>query len=203
MFEDNTLIEATHMHILDGQIKNPNNPSICGIGCLGQGKWNSCENYKRTKEYNLWKRIIYSCYDTKDKDYINYGAKGVTLDSRWCNFQVFCEDIQYLEGYNCWRNGKNYELDKDILCDRLKVKPKICSRETCKFIPKSENSIYADITGLTYIGHRISDNYEEEFTVMTEFAKKYNIQQQGISNCIYKRTKQHKGWTFKVKIENS
>lgn len=111
---------------------------------------------------------------------------------------MFCEDIQHLKGYDEW-NVKNYELDKDIICDKLKIYPKIYSKDTCMFIPKSDNGTYSNLTGLTYIATRISDSYEEEFMVMTVFANKYNLQQQGISSCIRKKTKQHKGWTFRIK----
>lgn len=198
-FEDGTLVEVRYMHITDGQIKNPNYPSVFGIGYIGQGKWKSCINYKRTKEYNLWKRMIDCCYNIQSKDYINYGAKGVTMDSRWHNFQTFCEDIQYLEGYNLWKDKNNYELDKDMICDRLSIHPKIYSKDTSMFISKSENGGYSSLTGLTYIANRISDNYEEEFSVITKFAQKYNLQYQNISNCIKDKVKQHKGWTFKIK----
>ena len=197
-FEDNTLVEVRYMHISDGQVKNPNYPSVCGIGYLGEGKWSSSENNKRTKEYSLWLGIINRCYNIKSKDYKNYGARGVTLDLPWHNFQIFCNDIQYLDGYNEWKI-ENYELDKDILCEKFNIEPKIYSKKTCIFISKTINSIHSNLTGSIYIAHRILDNYEEEFTNQSCFAEKYNLQQQNINNCIRNKAKQHKGWTFKIK----
>lgn len=199
-FEDGNVVKATPNHIYDGQIKNPYTPSLWGIGYIGDGKWQSCINYKRTKEYNLWIRMMGCCYNPKDKSYSDYGAKGVRVDDRWHNFQQFCDDISDFENYENWKNTEaEYALDKDIICDKKNISPKIYSKDTCQFITFSENSTYAGYTHKTYIAHRIKDGYEEEFLYGAHFAKKYDIHQTGISACLVGRAKSHRGWRFRVK----
>ena len=46
--------------------------------------------------------MLQRCYDKKYQE-IQPTYKGITVNSRWHNFQVFCEDIQYLEGYQDWK----------------------------------------------------------------------------------------------------
>lgn len=199
-FEDGNIVKASSNHICDGQIKNRYTPSLYGVGYIGEGKWKANVNYQTTKEYNLWTSILGRCYNKKDKDYCNYGGKGVTVDKRWHNFQNFCDDILTLNGYNEWKNGKlEYALDKDIICDKKNIYPKIYSRDTCMFIRFNENSIYSSYTHKVYIGHRISDGYEEEFLYVKQFADKYGLCCSSIKNCLKDSLKSHRGWRFRVK----
>lgn len=79
------------------------------------------------------------CYNPTNKSYDNYGAKGVTMCSEWLNnfdtFRTWCLE-------NGWYPGVT--IDKDILCDRLGITPKIYSPDTCLLISRSENSTYAN-----------------------------------------------------------
>ena len=60
-----------------------------------QGKNNP--NYKHgmreIPEYNVWKGIIQRCFNPKNKDYKNYGGRGITVCDRWKNFVNFFEDM--------------------------------------------------------------------------------------------------------------
>lgn len=146
--------------------------------------------------------MIRRCYSEKFlNEYPSY--KGVTVCERWHNFQKFCEDIKCLRGYDEWKSELGYELDKDILCDKLNIYPKIYSPETCMFISKKENvsesTSRKNLTGLSYIG--ISpDGKEYEFTNQQNFAKLHNLRTSLVSACINNRRNHHKGWTFKVKF---
>ena len=200
-FEDGTITKANQSAINGGKVKNLNYPLVCGIGYVGQGKWLPKYNGKETKEYSIWKAMITRCY-SKNFHIKNPAYIDVIVCDRWHCFQNFCEDIQLLDGYSKWINNIGYELDKDILCERLNVISKIYSPETCIFISKKDNVSYTvskrNLTGLTYIG--ISpDNKEYEFTNQNDFALKHNLNRGTISACINKRRKQHKGWTFKIK----
>lgn len=201
-FNDETKVVAVSNHIKGGKVKNPNHPNVYGVGYFGQGEWESRDLDNMTKEYNAWIRMLQRCYDEKLQEK-EPTYKGVTVDIRWHNFQVFCEDIQHLEGYQDWKTSNTLELDKDILCESLNISPKIYSKNTCLFITKKENRYHRNkesiLTGLTYVAHRIKDGYEEEFVHQTEFAKKWDLIKQGVYNCIKGKAKKHKGWTFKVK----
>jgi len=138
----------------------------------------------------------------KKLSYKNPAYKNVTVCDRWHCFQNFCEDVLLLQGYNKWKEGIGYELDKDTLCEKMNIIPKIYSPETCIFISRkdnlSESTSRSNLTGLVYIG--ISpDGKEYEFTSQNDFALEHNLNRGTVSACINKRRNHHKGWTFKVK----
>lgn len=145
--------------------------------------------------------MLSCCYDCKNKSYRYYGEKGVTVCKRWHNFQTFCEDIKNLPGYEEWKNSDFlYALDKDILCDKKDIIPKIYSKDTCQFIEISENSRLSEkrSTGLVYEAKRLKDNYIENFKNIAEFSRKYNLNTGSINGCLIGKFRQTKGWSFKV-----
>lgn len=203
-FEDGAIVESDFTNIKNGNIKSPNKLSVYGVGYMGQGKWTSAIDGKTTKEYMTWQGMIERCYSEKfQEDFPTY--KGVTVSERWKCFQRFCEGIKELHGYSKWKNGSDvYHLDKDIICERDNIKPKIYSSETCMFITRSENVSESlarrNLTGLTYIGISPAGSVHE-FTNQTEFAKQQGLHYSLVSACVNKTRDQHKGWTFKVKDE--
>jgi hypothetical protein len=47
----------------------------------------------RTPEFNIWCGIKKRCLNPKDKDYPNYGGRGVTICERWLRFENFLKDM--------------------------------------------------------------------------------------------------------------
>lgn len=141
------------------------------------------------------------CYSEKfHEQFPSY--KDVTVCERWHCFQNFCEDIKNLHGYDNWINNSGYELDKDTLCEKMNIKPKIYSPETCMFISKnnnvSESTSRKNLTGLTYEG--ISPTGERyEFTNISEFATIHELNHSLVNACIKGTRKHHKNWMFNVK----
>lgn len=137
-FDDGTIIETEYRTFRNGKIRNPNQPSVYEIGYIGEGKWESGNSKHKTREYEIWKKMLQRCYDKsyheRQPTYSN-----VIVDTRWHNYQQFCEDIQELIEYKDWKQGQRLELDKDILCEKLNIYPKIYSKDTCMFISKTEN----------------------------------------------------------------
>jgi hypothetical protein len=197
-FEDGTKTRTQNDGILSGGVENPNKPSVFGMGFPGQGKCNCYENGQLTKEYTVWYDMFRRCYCKKtQKKHPTY--KDCAVDIRWHNFQLFCEDIQTLEGYDKWysphKEKQNpYEIDKDIETKGNKV----YSKCACKFVLAKENcgryNKKQNITGLTYIATRIIDEYTENFTNQTEFAEKYGIPRHRVQRCCSGRLKEVSGW---------
>lgn len=206
-FKDGTIVESKSSEIKLGKVRNPNCPSICEIGFLGEGAWEFYINQKPTKEYSLFHNIINRCYNNKSSSYEHYGGVGVTLDNDLHNFQNFCNMISNLPNYKKWKNSKKkcWHLDKDILCEKLNIHPKIYSSHTCQFIPEkdniSERNQRASITGNTYIGTSPC-GLEYRFKNIKEFARDHNLQDTNIGRCANGKAKTHKGWTFKILEEN-
>lgn len=49
--------------------------------------------------YRRWSNIRSRCEDPNNKDFVNYGARGIRLCVRWLNPVNFIEDVQSLPGY--------------------------------------------------------------------------------------------------------
>lgn len=206
-FEDGTIVEAKTFEIKNGKVRNPNSPSICNKGYLGEGKWKFYVNQKATKEYVLFRGILNRCYNPNIPEYKNYGEKGVTLDSKLFNFQEFCEMLTKLPNYNNWKDDAlgRWEIDKDILCEKHNIFPKIYSEKTCLFVSHGDNIKERNkrvcVTGKTYIA--TNPNGEKSiFTNIRDFSEKNGLSNTHVGNCIRGKAKSHRGWTFKVKEEN-
>ena len=118
-----------------GGVKNPYFTSVFGVGCLGEGDFQTKVNGKLTREYNLWKNMLKRCYSGNYPTYEN-----VTVCDRWLCFANFLEDLPLIEGYEMWLNNPNQRiaLDKDL--KQVGVENKVYSLDTCKFVTISENS---------------------------------------------------------------
>lgn len=118
----------------NGSIKNPFYPSVCGIGFLGEGKYNASFNGKHTKEYVLWKNMLKRCYDNKYQEKLPT-YKECTVCKEWYNFQNFAKWF-YNNYYEV--ESERMELDKDILVKGNKI----YSPETCVFVPQNINKLF-------------------------------------------------------------
>lgn len=107
-----------------------------------------------TKIYNVWRRMKARCFIESDKDYINYGGRGITVCMRWLKFEYF-RDWAFENGY------------KEGLCiERIDNDGDYCP-DNCKWITNAEqqrnkrNVIFDVING--------------EKLCLSEIAEKYNI----------------------------
>lgn len=202
-FEDGTIVEAKTSSIRQGKVKNPNIPSICGRGYLGVGRWEFYVNQKPTKEYRVFHGILNRCYNPNNTRYADYGGRGITLDSKLFNFQEFCEMLTRLPNYDKWKNDTTgrWDIDKDILCEKYNIAPKIYSEKTCHFIQHSENiaerNRRVSITGHTYLAFS-PEGKEFTFTNIKQFSREHDLSDTHVGDCIHGKLKTHKGWKFKL-----
>lgn len=110
--------------------KYTRNKLVHGVAVNDVG--DSRSNKTSTKWYSCWKGMLERCYNEgyqiKYPTYI-----GCSVCDDWLvasNFKDFY-DKNYIKGY---------QLDKDILVDGNKI----YSPETCRFIPRSLNSLFTD-----------------------------------------------------------
>ncbi len=188
------IVETNSSNIRSGYIKDKLRPSICNIGYIGIGSYTVEEN---REFYNRWSGMLSRCYDEdiqkKHPTYI-----GCSVDESWHNFQNYARDIEELMKEKGIVSLDGYGIDKDIKIPGNKV----YSKETVSIVTLYENSIKDIInrkvlTGLKYIGTRISDVYEEEFVNQSEFARKYNLCSKNVNQCILGKKHTHKGWVFR------
>ena len=55
--------------------------------------------------YRVWTSIIYRCHKPENKQYKNYGERGITVCNEWHDFDKFCEDV-------CLGSKKGKHLDR-------------------------------------------------------------------------------------------
>lgn len=125
---------ATYQSFKNGLIKCPYEPSVYGIGYIGEDKYKSKENGKNTKVYNTWHDMLRRCYD-KESHKKNPTYIDCKVSEEWYNFQNF--GMWYEDNYY-EVEGETMELDKDILVKGNKV----YSPDTCIFVPKTINGLF-------------------------------------------------------------
>jgi len=192
-FEDGTVVDTSCGSIGRGQVRNPNQPTLYGVGCIGQGKHVFSNGGVETPHGRLWHGMMGRAYCAKT-------PHNTRVCKRWHNFQNFCKDVSKLSGYGLWENTsdkRKVQLDKDELCAKLGIFPKIYSPNTCQFISGYKNNSQSHITGKEYWG--ISPSGEQHtFHNQTNFGKQFSLDQSEICKCISGKSLAHKGWTFGV-----
>lgn len=130
---DNTILTRRMSIIKNGQVKNPNHRTVCGVGYTGEGEYNRCVDNKHTQASRLWKGMIERCYGNSKKKYKTYDD--CTVVEEWHNFQNFA---RWYEDNYYEVEGQEMHLDKDILNKGNKV----YGPETCVFVPEYINSLF-------------------------------------------------------------
>ena len=142
---------STTGNIRSGSVKDKMSPSVYGVGVVGVNSIST--NRKPHQEYVFWNSMLQRCYDLsyqlKRPTYIGCTSsnnfKYYPYFKDWCNKQV---------GFG----NKGWCLDKDILVKGNKL----YSEDTCCFVPREINSLFAlsgNTRGLNPIG--VQFNLEE------------------------------------------
>lgn len=87
--------------ILAGALTRKSKPTrSCGCIVGGQaGPRNSRYKHghaaggKRSRTLNVWSGMIDRCRRSTNKNYANYGGRGIRVDERWLNFENFLNDM--------------------------------------------------------------------------------------------------------------
>lgn len=145
-----------------GQVSNPNQPSVFGIGYIGQGSYVSSSKKEYERSHGVWYKMLERCYFEKSQ-IRNSSYIGCSVDEKWHNFQNFAEwyEKNYIQGF---------DLDKDILIKGNKV----YSPETCCFVPQIINNLFTKrekCRGNLPIGvsfHKLTGKYQTEITPRLE-----------------------------------
>lgn len=84
-------------------------------GCLARERaveTNTKHGHSRTRLYHTWQHIVQRCENKNDKDYSNYGGRGVSVYDKWHDFEEF-RNWSLNNGYN-----DNLSIDrKDVNAD--------------------------------------------------------------------------------------
>lgn len=123
---------VNYQNFKKGQVENPYDKTVYGIGYLGDGEHKTWSNGRFTKEYNSWSDMLSRCY-ADEKGQSAYFNKCTVCDG-WLNFQTFCD--WYDE--NAYLVNERLHLDKDILFHGNKI----YSPERCLLVPQRINMLF-------------------------------------------------------------
>ena len=141
---------------------------------------------KRSQEYQAWANMKARCQNSNNSTYHNYGERGIRVCRRWQDFRNFIADMGEkplpeltLERMN---NDGDYEPGN------------------CKWATRKEQNNNKRVYLNQYWFMGISPN-GEKFVSSNQhtFAKRYNLNQSGIANCLNGKSKTHRKWRF-IKI---
>ena len=75
------------------QLRHLEANSIRSCGCLRR-ELRIKHGLAGTPEYKAWKSLIYRCSLPKDKNWLRYGGRGISVCSKWSeSFQAFLDDV--------------------------------------------------------------------------------------------------------------
>ena len=140
-------------------------------------------NYKHggkgTRLYNIWNNMKQRILNPKNKDYKNYGGRGITICYEWLEFIPF-RDWAMNNGY-----ADNLEIDR--INNNLGYSP-----ENCQWITQKENMRKQSQVKLTQeIANEIRYLYNTNKYTQPKLAKKYNVTRQLINSIINNKSWKH------------
>ncbi|PYE51628.1 AP2 domain-containing protein [Paenibacillus barcinonensis] len=130
MFDDGFVLEDVYyVNFKRGSITNPYTPSLCGVGFMGYGEFDS--NYKA---HNIWRGMIERCYGTNKTRVKDTSYSDCNVSSDWHNYQNFAR----------WYNDNYYQIDGQVMMldkDILTKDNKTYSENHCIIAPNSINML--------------------------------------------------------------
>lgn len=155
-------VRNTCNNFIKGDIKNPYDRTVYGIGYFGVGDYSWLSDQRI---YDAWKDMLRRCYDPyklNENRYAEY--RDCFVCDSWKNFQNFAKwyDENYYEVPN-----ESMQVDKDILNNGSKL----YSPETCLIVPKRINQLFIGVNlikddGLP-IGCSINKRVKEPYIMVT------------------------------------
>ena len=159
-------------------------------GDLRGGKTKSCGCYhdeccsKRrlkhgessSKLYSIWKSMNQRCYNSNNKDYYNYGARGITVCNDWKNdfvaFSSWAKSNGYKEGLSIDRiNSKNNYCPKNCRWVNSKIQANNTRRNRTITLGNEKHTIaeWSELKNINYhtLLRRINAGWEPEKALNT------------------------------------
>lgn len=126
---------------------------ICGkewfrFGQLNLKTCKECGNKEASKErtthgmhrhrlMQIYSSMKQRCYNQNHRQYRDYGGKGVVICDEWLKDKTKFFEWSLSNGYR-----KDFQLDKDYLCQKLNINPKIYSPQTCRWVSIQDNAAF-------------------------------------------------------------
>lgn len=127
--------DTTYGNFKKGNVRNPYDKTVLGIGYLGVGKHvTQDETQENSRVYMCWKHMIERCYVEKHKN-IHQSYYGIcTICDEWLNFQTFAD----------WYIEREYIVNERLHLDKDIKNPgnTVYSPENCMLVPQRINELF-------------------------------------------------------------
>ena len=161
IFKCNVCLQEKEMRLSNGY-----KAKSCGCDKIKHGE-------SKTRLYNIWRGVLKRCLNSKNKDYPNYGGRGITICPKWSESYIEFRDWALVNGYND-------SLTIDRINNDGNYEP-----SNCEWILKKENSKKRRTTKLTLeIANEIRELHKIDKFTQLKLAKKFGVAQQTISQVI-------------------
>lgn len=120
--------------LLKGEVKDLMQPTVCGIGFIGNGEYSASDCGKKNPYYLYWHNMLKRCYEKSPRHAVSY--EGCVVDGPWHNLQIFADWCTCQRLYGKLPLGMGVALDKDILVPNNKI----YSKDTCLIVPSEINT---------------------------------------------------------------
>lgn len=136
--------------------------------CLKSGHTQSCgclnkeiitkHGLHNNKIYPVWNDMIQRCTNPKNKDYHNYGGRGIKVCKHWMKIENFLEDME-----KGWKPGLQIERKNNY---------KGYHKENCKWATRKEqdknkrNNLYIIYNGKTQLLMGLCEQHNVSYTII-------------------------------------
>lgn len=126
----------TYNNFKRGQIKNPYDKWVYGVGAIGDGKFKvkTETNGNYTPEYTAWVNMLKRCYYQKENAKNDAYLDRCTVCDEWLNFQNFA----------LWFENHKYNVNERLHVDKDIQNPcnTVYSSKTCFLTPQKINMLF-------------------------------------------------------------
>ena len=133
--EHHYIKHTAYINFVRGNVKNPYDRDLYGVGYLGVGKWKvKDETGKWSRVYLCWRHMLERCYHEKSSwQYPAY--YGIcTVCEEWKCFQTFAD----------WYKAREYDVNERLHLDKDIKHPgnTVYSPENCILVPQKINALF-------------------------------------------------------------
>lgn len=128
----------TYSNFIRGQVKNPYDRTVYGVGFIGIGKHKVAISKVVTPVYKAWAGMLERCYSKNMKHRNSTYYHISTVCDEWHNFQIFGD----------WYEENKYEINERLHVEKDILIPgnKIYSPDTCLLVPQVINALFINKT---------------------------------------------------------
>lgn len=128
---------TTYSNFVRGQIKNPYDRTLFGVGYVGVGEHiTGCKKDGMTEEYHCWQNMLERCYCQKLKE----------LHPSYYEISTVCDEWHDFQNFATWHKEHRYKVNERLHLDKdiLYAGNKIYSPKTCLLVPQRINMLFSN-----------------------------------------------------------